>query len=298
MGGNAHGIHSMKGVVGALCGGVPGGAAAPYCKPVPCKPVPCINQLCTPQPCLVATGSGGSSAPGSDAGGPSDAGEGDAAAGSPPLKALLPVKTRWSIPAILEREKLQTGAELGVQARLGAWGRLPGFGHATREGHCWGVGVPSHLPSHHPSLPPHHCLQRGIFAEQVLKGWPSATRYYLIDAWQHQANYTDVANVGAAEQEARFQEARARMAPWLQKVRWKGGLAGPGRASRRQGHGSVAGDPPHVFATRPPYLPMPQTLPRVLSLPCLQAVFFRNYTTEAAALIPDASLDFIYVDAR
>lgn len=30
----------------------------------------------------------------------------------------------------------------------------------------------------------------------------------------------------------------------------------------------------------------------------LQTVFLRNYTTEAAKMIPDNSLDFVYVDAR
>lgn len=30
----------------------------------------------------------------------------------------------------------------------------------------------------------------------------------------------------------------------------------------------------------------------------MQTVFLRNYTTEAAKMIPDNSLDFVYVDAR
>ena len=30
------------------------------------------------------------------------------------------------------------------------------------------------------------CLQRGAFAEQVLRAWPGCKRYYLVDLWGHQ----------------------------------------------------------------------------------------------------------------
>ena len=34
----------------------------------------------------------------------------------------------------------------------------------------------------------------GAFSKQVLEGWPSCTKYYLVDAWAHQDNYTDVSS--------------------------------------------------------------------------------------------------------
>jgi len=47
-----------------------------------------------------------------------------------------------------------------------------------------------------------------------------------------------------------------------------------------------------------PLLSRPPTIsPTDLLLP-LQTVFLRMYTTEAAAKIPDNSLDYVYVDAR
>ena len=34
--------------------------------------------------------------------------------------------------------------------------------------------------------------RNGSFSKQILEGWPSCSKYYLVDAWAHQDNYTDV----------------------------------------------------------------------------------------------------------
>jgi hypothetical protein len=32
-------------------------------------------------------------------------------------------------------------------------------------------------------------VQRGLFARDTLQNWPSAKKYYLVDAWRHMENY-------------------------------------------------------------------------------------------------------------
>jgi hypothetical protein len=88
-------------------------------------------------------------------------------------------------------------------------------------------------------------VQQGLFAEHILKHWPSCTTFYLIDIWAQQKNYIDGANVGDREQDLVYQKALNRMAPFRNK-----------------------------------------------------RIILRNFTKDAAKLIPDLSLDFVYVDAR
>jgi len=88
-------------------------------------------------------------------------------------------------------------------------------------------------------------VQQGLFAEHILKHWPSCTKFYLIDIWAHQKNYVDGANVGDKEQDLVYRKALNRMAPFRNKT-----------------------------------------------------IILRNFTKDAAKLIPDGSLDFVYVDAR
>lgn len=87
-----------------------------------------------------------------------------------PVKPIRPIETREMIANILEEEKFEVGAELGVQ--------------------------------------------KGIYAEHNLKIWKSCKRYYLVDAWAHQENYHDAANVNNAVHNEFYQETKRRMAPF------------------------------------------------------------------------------------
>ena len=88
-------------------------------------------------------------------------------------------------------------------------------------------------------------VQVGLNSMDLLTRWKSCTYLGLVDLWEHQENYKDVANVNSTEQESKYQETKKRLETWKDKTE-----------------------------------------------------FFRMYSTEAAKLIPDNSLDFVYVDAR
>lgn len=72
--------------------------------------------------------------------------------------------------------------------------------------------------SHALTAAPTASPQMGAFSEQLLRAWPSCTRMYLVDVWGQQANYQDAANVADAQQEAFYQQARRRLAPWKDKT--------------------------------------------------------------------------------
>eukprot|EP00667_Euglena_gracilis_P024109 EG_transcript_27551 len=61
-------------------------------------------------------------------------------------------------------------------------------------------------------------VQRGQFALQTLSHWPACRRYYLVDLWQPQDNYTESANVPLPQQERYLAEARHRLAPFNASV--------------------------------------------------------------------------------
>lgn len=114
MGGNHAGVHSMQGLQAALSSAFAKGAAPmAQCKPTPCPtctPKPCAPQPCMPQAAQVAA----AKAKAAEQGGARDANA---------AKALAPVRYRSLIGRILEGQKFQTGAELGVQVGVtGAWG--------------------------------------------------------------------------------------------------------------------------------------------------------------------------------
>jgi predicted O-methyltransferase YrrM len=62
-------------------------------------------------------------------------------------------------------------------------------------------------------------VKRGGFAESILSRCPSVTRYVGVDLWAHQASYDDGANLGQAEQDAFYEETRARLKPFV--GRWQ-----------------------------------------------------------------------------
>lgn len=61
-------------------------------------------------------------------------------------------------------------------------------------------------------------VQRGNFAADILSRWTSAKRYILVDLWEHQKNYHDVANVGQQEQDRRMNEALKQTSRFQDKI--------------------------------------------------------------------------------
>ena len=60
-------------------------------------------------------------------------------------------------------------------------------------------------------------VKRGVFSEKVLKEW-KGEHYYLVDIWQEQENYVDIANVNQAVQESFMNEALSKVSPWKDRV--------------------------------------------------------------------------------
>lgn len=54
-------------------------------------------------------------------------------------------------------------------------------------------------------------VQRGVFAEQLLKRWPSCRKYVLVDLWARQNSYKDIANVKDEEHLKYKQKALSRV---------------------------------------------------------------------------------------
>lgn len=61
-------------------------------------------------------------------------------------------------------------------------------------------------------------VQRGLFAEHMLRNWPNCSKYVLVDLWQQQSKYNDIANVDNNAQEALYQETKQRLQPWKEKI--------------------------------------------------------------------------------
>lgn len=59
-------------------------------------------------------------------------------------------------------------------------------------------------------------VQRGYFSRELLRGWPSCTKFLCIDPWVRQEDYDDPANVGYVEQERRYAEAQRVLSPFPQ----------------------------------------------------------------------------------
>jgi len=54
-------------------------------------------------------------------------------------------------------------------------------------------------------------VQKGKFAEKILRQWKSCEQYMLVDLWKAQNNYMDVANINDDGQERNFKETMLRM---------------------------------------------------------------------------------------
>jgi len=53
-------------------------------------------------------------------------------------------------------------------------------------------------------------VKQGSFATATLEGWPSCEKYYLIDIWETQENYVDIANVPQQVQDKFYLETLGR----------------------------------------------------------------------------------------
>ena len=59
---------------------------------------------------------------------------------------------------------------------------------------------------------------RGEYSEEILTKIPSLEKLYLVDPWEHQENYVDVANYDDEGQECHLNDTKSRVAPWGSKV--------------------------------------------------------------------------------
>lgn len=61
-------------------------------------------------------------------------------------------------------------------------------------------------------------VQRGHYAKAILDAWPKCQKYYLVDAWEHQKNYSDIANVAQEEHNAFLTEAKQVLSNYAEKT--------------------------------------------------------------------------------
>jgi hypothetical protein len=61
-------------------------------------------------------------------------------------------------------------------------------------------------------------VQEGYFSNELLTRWSSCKEYHLVDVWAPQENYKDVANVGHAEQDRRYQTTLSNTNQWKDKI--------------------------------------------------------------------------------
>lgn len=218
MGGNEAGIHSFVGLHAAMCGKQQQCPQVQPCAPAPKCPVCPAQPLCAPQPCMppgqqqqqqqLAAQAGGAAGNGAAASGSSGSSSGSDGGSAPSIpKPLSALRVRGELGPLLEREKLQVGAELGVKVGWPAW--IAGvlqcfFGGVLCAQQCCPPANVSHtlalILRPLVSQSTRSALQAGAFSEQLLRAWPSCTRMYLVDVWGQQANYKDAANVADAQQ--------------------------------------------------------------------------------------------------
>lgn len=57
-------------------------------------------------------------------------------------------------------------------------------------------------------------VQRAEFTRELLRKWQSFEKMYLLDPWEQQVNYADIANKNNAQQEKIYREANKNVAPF------------------------------------------------------------------------------------
>ena len=88
-------------------------------------------------------------------------------------------------------------------------------------------------------------VQEGKYSANILTSIQSIEKLYLVDLWEHQENYVDVANVSNEKHELYLNRTKDRLKPWSNKYE-----------------------------------------------------ILRGFSTDMCDSIPDASLDWCYIDAR
>ena len=61
-------------------------------------------------------------------------------------------------------------------------------------------------------------VQSGAFSDKILRSWKSVEKYHLVDPWETQRNYEDVANVGQSEQDKLMNYVRDRFSIYEGRV--------------------------------------------------------------------------------
>lgn len=156
MGGNEAGIHSFVGLHAAMCGKQQQCPQVQPCAPAPKCPVCPAQPLCAPQPCMppgqqqqqqqLAAQAGGAAGNGAAASGSSGSSSGSDGGSAPSIpKPLSALRVRGELGPLLEREKLQVGAELGVKVSWPA--RIAGVLQCFFLGGGGGSVCPAMLPT-------------------------------------------------------------------------------------------------------------------------------------------------------
>lgn len=61
-------------------------------------------------------------------------------------------------------------------------------------------------------------VKQGHFSKTILRQWVSCTKYYLIDPWEYQTDYHDVANVEQKQQDTFFEQTKQNVKLWENNV--------------------------------------------------------------------------------
>eukprot|EP01064_Diplonema_japonicum_P034622 TRINITY_DN7242_c0_g1_i1.p1 TRINITY_DN7242_c0_g1~~TRINITY_DN7242_c0_g1_i1.p1 ORF type:complete len:312 (+),score=67.06 TRINITY_DN7242_c0_g1_i1:63-938(+) len=61
-------------------------------------------------------------------------------------------------------------------------------------------------------------VQQGEFSAMVLTNWKCASTYMVVDVWETQENYRDIANVDQAGQDHLYETMLTRLDPWKEKL--------------------------------------------------------------------------------
>lgn len=61
-------------------------------------------------------------------------------------------------------------------------------------------------------------VQGAVFSQIILKQIPALEKFYLVDPWEQQTNYKDMANVTNEQHEQILSVAKHRISPWEDKV--------------------------------------------------------------------------------
>ena len=59
----------------------------------------------------------------------------------------------------------------------------------------------------------------GLYSKTILSKWPGNKEYHLVDAWTHQTNYEDVANINQQGQDANYDKTMENVKEWKDKIR-------------------------------------------------------------------------------